>query len=99
VEVSVDHADPGLAALLTREAAAALRLPSVEVAVENRDVQKASTIFQDDFESRRSRDLQARVRDTVIPALARGRRGRLDRGTAQRADSRAASLEREIRAG
>jgi Zinc carboxypeptidase len=100
VEVSVDHADPGLAALLTREAAAALRLPSVEVAVENRDVQKASTIFQDDFEiPSEVDDLRARVRDTVIPALAKRPKGpvsieaRLSEPTAVRR-----SLEREIRA-
>ncbi|HET7619659.1 MAG TPA: M14 family metallopeptidase [Vicinamibacterales bacterium] len=72
VFVSVDKAQPGLADVLKKEAAAALKLPSVDVTVENRDVQHAKTIFDDEFDIPSEVDvLRARIREKVIPAVSR----------------------------
>jgi hypothetical protein len=75
VHVSVEKAQPGLDAVLKREAAAALRTSAVDVAVENRDVQHAQTIFTDEFEIPSEVDaLRALVRQKVLPAVSSHRK-------------------------
>ena len=75
VRVSVEKAEPGLDALLKREAAAAFRTNAVDLSVENRDVQHAKTIFTDDFEIPSEVDaLRSLVRQKVVPAVASHRK-------------------------
>ena len=71
LHVSVEKAEPGLDAVLKREAAAALGINAVDVAVENRDVQHAKSIFTDEFEIPSEVDaLKNLVRQKVLPALS-----------------------------
>ena len=49
VSVHVDKADPGLRDFVRQAAANRLKAGQIEVVVDNRDVQKAGAIFEDDF--------------------------------------------------
>ena len=49
VSVHVDKADPGLRDFVRQTAANRLKAGQIEVVVDNRDVQKAGAIFEDDF--------------------------------------------------
>jgi len=74
VSVHVDKADPGLRDFVRQAAASRLKAGQVEVVVDNRDVQKAGTIFEDDFtvasEVKQFWDVfEARV----LPAVRKGR--------------------------
>ena len=74
VSVHVDKADPGLRDFVRQAAANRLKAGQIEVVVDNRDVQKAGTIFEDDFtvasEVKQFWDVfEARV----LPAVRKGR--------------------------
>lgn len=74
VLVSIDKAEPGLKAIV--EQAARRRLPgaSVDVALDNRDVQHAQPVFTDDFDVPSEVDEFWRaLRTQVLPAVARNR--------------------------
>ena len=69
--VSVEKAEPGLDALLKREAATAFKGTTLDVSVENRDVQHAKTIFTDDFDVPSEVDaLRGVIRQRILPAVA-----------------------------
>jgi hypothetical protein len=71
LHVSVEKAEPGLDAVLKREAASAFGTSAIDVAVENRDVQHATPIFNDDFDIPSELEtLRALVRQKVLPAIA-----------------------------
>jgi hypothetical protein len=71
LRVSVEKPEPGLDALLKREASAALKTNTVDLSVENRDVQHAKTIFTDDFDVPSEVDaLRDVIRQKVLPAVA-----------------------------
>ena len=74
VSVHVDKADPGLRDFVRQTAANRLKAGQIEVVVDNRDVQKAGAIFEDDFtvasEVKQFWDVfEARV----LPAVRKGR--------------------------
>ena len=70
VRVFVEKAADGLADLVKRDAAALLPLPSLNVEVQNLDVQKGRTIIADDFEvSSEVDEFWSKLRTRVIPNL------------------------------
>ncbi|MDA0328018.1 MAG: M14 family metallopeptidase [Gemmatimonadetes bacterium] len=73
VLLSVEKADAGLGPFVAARAAQALGLPSVEVTIDDRDVQNAATIFQESVTFPAEIDrFWAVLRDRVVPQATNG---------------------------
>jgi hypothetical protein len=71
VLMSVEKADPGLGDLVRRRAAAALGVQNVEVTIDDRDVQNAATIFEEQITlPSEVESFWQLVRSRVIPAAS-----------------------------
>ncbi len=94
--LSVEKAEEGLADLV-RARAAALGADSVAVAIDNRDVQRADTIFDDRFEAPSEVDrLRRAIEERVLPGVAAGEGVRLHARISEPPELRRA-LEEEFR--
>ena len=79
VSVHVDKADDGLAAFLRQEAARLINAGRVDVLIDNLDVQKADTIFEDDIVvASEVTDFWGVFETRVLPAVRRGRPVKLE---------------------
>jgi hypothetical protein len=97
VLVSVERADPGLGAYVAARAASALGTPSVDVTIDDRDVLRAGTIFDESvtFPSEVDR-FWAAMRERVFPAAASGAAIRVEARLSEPPEVRA-RLAREAR--
>lgn len=79
VSMHVDKADPGLAEFVRREAVTALGAKNVTVAIDDLDVQKAGTIFEEEFVvASEVEEFWKIFNERVLPAVRRNQPVRLE---------------------
>ena len=81
VLISVEKADPALAEYVRTKAVSALKLPAdaIEIEIDDRDVQNASTIYETEVTIPSETDrFWSLLRDQVLPAVSRGSPVRLE---------------------
>ena len=71
VVFAVEKAPDGLAAVVQQAAAAAIKAPEVTVSVEDLDVQKAKTIFDDEFDVFIARAERFSLGPVAVPVVGR----------------------------
>lgn len=100
IQVSIEKPQPGLAELLKRESAMAFDTPKLDLSVENRDVQHARRIINDEFDiPSELDDLRARIRAKVIPVISARKKQRVEiEARLSEAPEIRRRLEEEIRA-
>ena len=97
VLVSLEKPAAGFSEFVQREAASKIKADRVEVTVDNRDVQHAKTIFNDEFDvPSEVDDFLEKLRTKVIPGVRKGRAVSLEVRLSEPPELRA-DLERRVR--